>query len=308
MVVSLAACGTAATKKGYKVGFAFYGLTDPVWAELVKEAVTYGAGKGVEVTYVDAGKDPSKQVTQIENFIQSKMDAIVVLAIDTTALIDVTNKAKAAGIKIVDYSRGLKTADTSLSLDPKANGLALAEMATEWIKANFKEGEPVDWAFLNIPTVELGVEEGAATEASMKKLLPNAKMVATASTLTVEEGLTNTENFLQSDPNLRVILSLSGGGGVGGNEAVKAAIPKEKYSSFGLFSIDATEEEALNIIRADPEKGSISLGGGAEHGRLLVDMCIKLIKGETVAKSYPLPILKVDSKNAQKYYDDTFKK
>ena len=75
-----------------KVGFAFYNLSNPVWAELVEEAQTYGKEKGLGVTYVDAGEDSATQISQIENFIQSGMDAICILAVDVEAVEPVAKK------------------------------------------------------------------------------------------------------------------------------------------------------------------------------------------------------------------------
>lgn len=300
--------GAPAADKTYKVGFAFYNLSNPVWAELVEEAQTYGKEKGLEVTYVDAGEDSATQISQIENFIQSGMDAICILAVDVEAVEPVAKKAMDAGIKVIDYSRGLKNADTCLNLDPEATGQALAQLATNWIKENIGEDKAVKWGFLDIPTVEVGVQEGKAVEEEMKKLLPDSELVANASTLTVEEGMKNTESIMQANPDLRVILSLSAGGGVGGNNAVKAAIGEDQYKDYAVFSIDATEQEVLNIINGDPQKGSISLGSGAVHGRTLIDYAVKLLNGEPVEKMNYLPIVEVTPENAQSYYDETFKK
>lgn len=294
--------------KNYKIGMAFYGLSNPIWAEEVESAVAYGKQIGVEVTYVDAGTDSGKQIAQIENFIQSGVDAIVVLAIDTTALEDVTNKAKEQGIRIIDFTREMQTADTSITLDCEANGRALAEMAADWAKKNFEPGEKIEWAFLNIPTVQLGVEEGEATERAMKELLPDAELVATGATLTIEEGINNTENFLQAHPNLRLILSLGAGGGVGGNEAIKSSVNPEDYDKYGLFSIDATEQELQNIINGDPQKGSISLGAAKEIGIMMIDVAIETLENENFNDQYYLPITKIDSPEAaQRYFDANYK-
>ena len=115
----------------YRVGMAVYNLSNPVWSELVEEAQRYGKEKNLEVTYADAGQDSTKQISQIENFIQSGMDAIIILAIDVEAVEPLAKKAMDEGIYVVDYCRGLKNAHTSLELDPVKTGRALAEMAKE---------------------------------------------------------------------------------------------------------------------------------------------------------------------------------
>ena len=330
MILSLAACGGSAAPateapkadapateapkaeapaadEPFKIGFAFYGLSNPVWAELVEEAVVYGGEKGCEVTYVDAGDDPSAQITQIENFITAGMDAIVVLAIDSTSVDAICKEAVDQGIYVLDYSRNLKNAYCCLSLDPILDGEEMIKMITPFINEKYPDGV-FEWAHLDIPVNELGVTQGKAIEENMLKQFPNSKLVANASTLTTEEGLNNTQSIIQAHPDCRVIISQSAGGGVGGNEAIKAVASPDEYDDWLLFSIDATEQEALNIINGDPQKGSLSLGGGADHGRKLIDLSLELLNGGTIDYAQPLPVTHITAANAQEYYETTFKK
>ncbi len=322
MMFSLAACSKTTeessneadagteTESGnkFRVGFAVYNLTNPVWSELVEEAQRYGAEKNLEVTYADAGQDSTKQISQIENFIQSGMDAICILAIDVEAVEPVAKKAMDEGIYVVDYCRGLQNAHTSLELDPEKTGQALAEMAKTWLDENMKTDEPFKWGLLDIQTVELGVQEGAATEAAMEEILPNAELVANASTLTVDEGMKNTESILQANPDLRVMLGLSAGAGVGGNEAMKAAAGSESaYGDYALFSIDATEQEVLAIMNNEILKGSISLGSGKVHAQMLIDYVDSLLNGKEVERKNYMPIEAITAENAEEFYNNTYK-
>lgn len=291
----------------YKIGLAFYNLQNPVWAEVVEEAVRYGAEKGCSVTYVDAGENSATQISQIENFMQSGVDALGVLAVDNESIEAICKEAMDAGIKVVDYSRGIKNAYCTLTLNPYKDAEAIVALAKPFIEAKYGDKE-FEWAHLDIPTVEVGVIQGKAIEAEMLRVFPNSKLVFNGATLTTEQGMNNTEAALQAHPNLRVILSQSAGGGVGGNEAIKAAISPDEYDDYLLFSIDATEQELQNIMAGDPQKGSIGLGGGAEHGRCIIDLCLKLLAGETVEYDQSLPITIVTKETAQAYFDKTYKK
>lgn len=298
-----------AEQEKYKVGLCVYNLTNPVWSELVEEAQRYGAENGLEITYADAGQDSAKQISQIENFIQSDVDALIILAIDVAAVDPIAKQAMDKGIYVIDYCRGLENADTVLKLDPEATGAALAQMAKDWLEENYGYGddESFKWGFLDIPTVELGVQEGAATEAEMAKILPNAELVANAGTLTVDEGLKNAESILQANPDLRVMLGLSAGAGVGGNEAMKAA-SGGNYDDYALFSIDATEQEVVAIMNHEVLKGSISLGSGVNHARMLIDYTVSLLNGEEVEREYFMPITAITAENAEEFYNETYKK
>jgi ribose transport system substrate-binding protein len=286
----------------YRVGMTFSDLSNPVWAELVKESKAYGKEKGVDVTYVDAKSSATTQVTQIENFIQDKMDAIIICAVEANAIADVTKKAQDAGIKVVAYTQVLENFDADYLVDPYNTGYACGKRAAEWIKENYADEKVVEWGLMDLPEFPEIIERANGIIAGMEENAPNAKLVATASALTAEEGVNNAENFLQANPNLKVICCIGGGGSVGGNEGIKSAGITD-YETVGLFGIDATEQEIKNIINGDPQKSSVSLGGGKAHGDALIDISLGLLDGEDIETTQYMPIEVIDSTNAQEYFD-----
>jgi len=60
---------------------------------------------GVELQMEDAQEDVAKQLDQINNFIASGVDAIIVNAVDTDATEAMSNAAKSAGIPLVYVNR-----------------------------------------------------------------------------------------------------------------------------------------------------------------------------------------------------------
>lgn len=297
--------GGDAGTTGYKIGFAFYNLSNPVWAEVVDEAVSYGATLGHSVTYVDCGEDAQRQISQIENFITSGCDVIVLQPIDPAAVVSVVKEAQEAGIHVLSYSTDFEGAETNLALDPIATGEALVEMVSGWIDEKYPDGA-FDWVFMNIPTIELGVQEGDAVEAAMKERYPNSNLIGTAAVLTTEEGVSATENFMQAYPECRLYMGISAGAGVGGNEAIKTSVPQDEWDDYGLFSVDATEQECANIKNGEPQKGSIGLGGGREHGRAMLDLCVRVMAGEQLPRVASLPITMVTADNVAEYASATY--
>lgn len=299
--------GFAMAEESYKIGFSFYNLSNPVWAEVCKTAESYGKELGLNVTYVDCQQDAQKQISQIENFITSECDAIVILPIDPAAVVDVVAQAKEAGIHVLSYSTDFEGAETNLALDPVANGYALIEMCSPWIDEHYPDGV-FEWVFMDIPTIELGVQEGNATREAMLAKYPNSKEVGSAAVLTTEEGVNATESLMQAHPDCRVFIGISAGAGVGGNEAIKTAVPEDEWGNYGLFSVDATEQECANIKNGEPEKGSLGLGGGTSHGMAMIDLCLKALKGETLNRLEGLPITMVTAENVDEYIAATYGK
>lgn len=287
------------------VGITFSDLSNPVWAELVKEAQEYGSEKNLNVNYVDAKGDSAQQVAQIENFIQQGVDSIVICAVESNALTDVTKKAQDAGIKVVGYTQVLKNYDAQYLVNAYDTGYANGKAAAAWINERYANEPVVEWGLMDLPKFPEIIERANGIKAAITELAPNAKLVATAPALTAQDGVANAENFLQAHPNMKVIATIGGGGAVGGNEGVKSAGITD-HDSFGLFGIDATEQEIQNIIAGDPQKTSISLGGGKAHGRTLIDITVGLLNGKSVEKDQYMPVEVIGKSNAQKYYDEVF--
>ena len=304
LVISVGA-SIALAEETYTIGFSFYNLANPVWAELVETAKTYGESLGHNVTYVDCGQDSQQQIAQIENFIMSECDAIVILPIDPVAIENVVQEALDAGIRVISYSTDFVGAESNLALDPVANGYALIEMCGPWIDEHYPDGE-FEWTFMNIPTIELGVQEGNAVEEAMLLRYPNSKLVGTAAVLNNEEGMAAAEAFLSAYPDCRVYLGISGGAGVGGNEAIKGNVPEAEWADYGLFSVDATEQECVIIANGEVEKGSLGLGGGTAHGTELIDICLKALSGEELERYIGLPITRVTAENVEDYVAETY--
>ena len=62
----------------------------------------------------------------------------------------------------------------------------------------------------------------------------------------------------------------------------------------------------MNIINGDPQKSSVSLGGGAVHGETLIDIAENFRQGTEQEEIQYMPITVIDSSNAQEYYDEHF--
>ena len=97
------------------------------------------------------------------------------------------------------------------------------------------------------------------------------------------------------------MIGTSGGGGASGGKAGRESPGLTDVAKFGLFGIEATQQEIQAILNGDPQKSSISLGGGKAHGRTLVDMTADLRAGKQIAKDQFMPVTVIEKYNAQAY-------
>lgn len=307
-IIGTMSAGTAVyaddAKDDYTVGMTL-NLGNLTWAELAESAKAHGKELGMNVTVQNSNDDATTQVSQIENFIQADVDAIIVAAVESNSVEDVCKAAQDAGIKVIAYTQVIENADAEYLVDAYNTGYACGKRAAEWIKEVYGD-EPIEWALEDLPKYPEIIDRANGIKEAIEELAPNAELVATQPAEVMEDGQKNAENFMQSHPDIKVICSIGSGGGAGANEGVKSYISEDEYDKFGIFGIDATEQEIMNIINGDPQKSSVSLGGGAKHGEMLIDIADNFRNGVEQEKEQYMPITVIDSSNAQEYYDEQY--
>ncbi len=137
MMLVLAGCSdkkeqkdeTLVTEDKIQIGLSFDSFVIERWQRDRDVFVFTAKELGAEVNVQNANGDVQKQITQIEYFIDKKMDVIVVIAVDSEACSEVLKKAKDAGIIIVSYDRLLRNSDSDLyiSFDNEEVGRLMAQ-------------------------------------------------------------------------------------------------------------------------------------------------------------------------------------
>lgn len=116
-----------------QIGLSFDSFVIERWLRDRDMFVSTAKSLGAEVNVQVANGVVEEQISQIQYFIQKKMDVIVIIAIDGDALGDVVRKAQAEGIRIVCYDRmiGNVNADLYISFDNERVGELMAEALKE---------------------------------------------------------------------------------------------------------------------------------------------------------------------------------
>ena len=149
-----------------EIGFTFDSFIIERWERDRDVFVARAHELGAEVNVQNANGDVEAQISQIDYFIDKKVDAIVVVAVDCTALANVIAKAHRAGIKVISYDRLVSDANTDLyiSFDNQKVGDLMAGSIISQIG---KEGNIV---MINGPLTDTNVP--AVIEGFEKRLRP----------------------------------------------------------------------------------------------------------------------------------------
>ncbi len=139
---------------------------------------------GYKVVSLDAQNRPDLQLNQLDDVIELKPDAIIMNAVDFDSIVPGIEKARAAGIPVLNYDRQIRTTEfelTSVAGTVEIGQIAAGE-AIRLLKERYGEpkgkilqilGDPGDNYTLDI---QKGFEERMAAEAPNVELITKAAM------------------------------------------------------------------------------------------------------------------------------------
>ncbi len=240
-----------------KIGMTVQSLSNPTWAGYCQAIEKKVKEQGGRINYVACDSNVGKQVTQIENFISSGVDVIIIHPADPRGVEFALKQARENGIKVIAWDDNLENADLAWLIDNHELGYTIGEHAAKWI--NEKLDGNAEVAILNYPQLPILLDRGNGIVDAITELAPQAKIVAQSSAIDTKEGIEKMETIFQSNPNVKVVCSIGGGGSVGANEAAKAA-GKVTYD-FGIFAADATQPELSAMKNNEGIRMSVTVTG-----------------------------------------------
>lgn len=118
-----------ASKEKPVIGFSIDDLRVERWARDRDYFVEAAKKLGAEVNVQSADANEQRQISQIENLIAKKVDAIVIVPFNSKVLTNTVREAKKAGIKVLSYDRLILNADVDayISFDNERVGSLQAE-------------------------------------------------------------------------------------------------------------------------------------------------------------------------------------
>jgi inositol transport system substrate-binding protein len=250
--------------------------------------------KDVEVIYVDAMNDASKQLSQVENFVQQKVDAIVLVPVDTVSAPEMVDKANEANIPIVVVNRQYEGVEN-----------ATAYVGSESIKAGLMQMEEV--AKLLNGKGNIAIMNGQmGHEAQIKRTEGNKQIIEKQSDMKIvlegtaewdrAKGMTLMENWLQSGKKIDAVVSNNDEMAIGAIMALEAA---GKLEDVVVAGIDATPD-ALEYVKSGKLKVTVFQNAKGQ-GQGGLEIAIKAAKGEKVEKFNWIPYELVTKDNVEEY-------
>ena len=270
------------------------------WLSLVSGGIkSYAAQqKGVDLKVEDAQDDISRQISQIQNFIAQKVDAIIVVTVDTQATPKMTQLATAAGIPLV-YVNHPPAED---KLPPKVVFVGSNEVDSGTLQA--KEVCRLLGGKGNV-AVMIG---DLSNQSALQRTQDVKDVIATPACkglkITAEQsadwsrvkGADLMTNWITAGIPVDAVIANNDEMAIGAIQSLKAA---RKLDKVVVAGVDATPD-ALAAMKAGDLKVTVFQDAHGQ-GRGAVDAAIKLAKGQAVPSKVWVPFELVTPANMDKY-------
>lgn len=253
----------------------------------------------------DAGNDVAKQLDQVKNFIASKVDAIIVNPVDTSATQAITDAAAAAHIPLVYVNR------QPINVDTLPDGQA-------FVASNEADSGTLETKEVCRLLKAAGKDKGAnilvmqgelSNQAAVQRTKDIHDVIATpecAFMKIVQEQTANWQrdqaqnlmtNWLSSGIKYDAVIANNDEMAIGAIQAMKAA--GVDPSKTVVAGVDATQDALAEMAAGNLKATVFQDAAGQGHGA--VDAALKLMKKQPVEKKVYVPFQLVTPANMDKF-------
>jgi len=273
LLLGISACTSEAEPvedDSFTIGLSMNDMGNPFISFVAGGIEEAAKAEGNMTQLADAAGNVQNQISQIENFITMKVDAIFIFATDPVALADVVTRAHEAGIKIVTAGGNLDGADVVMNVDQFKWGEQSANLMVEWSKSVFTNttGKVIVLKVTN-------TSEAAKRSNGIIDTLTNAGfdvVVAETEALTAAEGRSIIENMWQQNSDAIGIVTYNADTASGANEFIMSLNNVDK-SKFAIYSCDTSDAiQALINQSKDNQsvfRGTVGIGGPEIDGKIV---------------------------------------
>ncbi len=248
---------------GKKIGITIQSLRNAYWAGVMSALEEVLAANGAEYTIVACDDNSATQIGQIENFISAECDLIMVHPSDANAVEDVCADARNTGIKVMCWDDPMTNTDGNWILNNTDLGIAIGQLAGEFINEHYSEDNKAEVAVLGYPQTKVLKERGDGIKQGLEEVASGKyEIVAEQPALEPNEAQTVMETILQQNPDCKVATGIGAGPMIGANEAMVIHTGGNIPEDMGVFTTDVTKQQLEQLLDKNAaSKGIIGFEG-----------------------------------------------
>lgn len=265
----------------------FQELDNPYFAVMKQALDEAGHAIGAEIFVTDARHDVAKQISDIEDLVQKRIDILLLNPTDSAGVEGAVREAKKAGVVVV-------------AIDAQASGPIDSFVGSKNHDAGRLAGEYLGRVLQG--RGQVAILDGIAVVPILERVRGFKDGIAKfpgISVVDVQNGkqersiaLSVTENMLQAHPQLAGIFSVNDGGALGALAAITAS-----GRNVALVSVDGLAEVVSAVVKGGPFKGTVAQ---FPRDQVRIGLGIALAKrwGANVPKEIPLDVKLLTPENA----------
>lgn len=295
---------TAASAENIGVSMALF---DDNFLTVLRNGMSdYAASQdGVSLQIEDAQNDVGKQLNQIQNFIASGVDAIIVNPVDTDATVAMSDAAAAAGIPLVYVNREPVNVDTLPAKQAfvASNEVESGTLETQEVCRLLKDQGKGEGAKIVVMMGELSNQAARQRTQDIHDVIAtdDCKFISIVEEQTANwsrtQGADLMTNWLSAGLEFDAVVANNDEMAIGAIQALKAA--GKDMGTMIVGGVDATQDALAAMAAGDLDvtvfQNAAGQGGGA------VDAALKFARGEAVETKVYIPFELVTPSNLADY-------
>ncbi len=240
--------------------------------------------KGWDYTIVDCENNAGTQVGQVENFIISGCDLIMVHPADAKSLEGICSEAMEADIKVMCWDDPMENTTANWVLNNTELGREIGKTAAEFINDNYTEDDKALVTVIGYPSTKVLLERADGIKEGLEENCEdNYEIIAEVDGLEAPEAQTNVETVMSAHPDANVFVGVGAGAMIGANEALLAEFGKGKIpENYGVITTDVTQQQ-LDSLKSGEEavRAIVGFEGSNEDtAKACVEMFERILSGE----------------------------
>jgi len=256
--------GAGATPSKGVIAFSYGNETSGIYPLIADPARREAQKLGYQFIQGDADGSCTKQVQNLQDFVQLKVQAIVVLPLcGLSEVKGVLKQAEAHHIVVVGYSEPVYGSSASIQYSNVAGADAVAANAVAWYKAHFSGGQPFSWALFTYD--QCGAPCTERTD-PIRSIITKATGVQPLEAVgaAAAVGYTGMQTLLQKNPNINMVIGVDDDVVIGADQALvqQIATTHRDPSLVYVAGMDG-ENAALQLIAKNGGTDGIYRASGA---------------------------------------------
>lgn len=270
-----------------KVGITIQSLSNAYWAGVMGKLEEQMDAKGWDYTIVDCENNAGTQVGQVENFIISGCDLIMVHPADAKSLEGICSEAMEADIKVMCWDDPMENTTANWVLNNTELGREIGKTAAEFINDNYTKDDKALVTVIGYPSTKVLLERADGIKEGLKENCEdNYEIIAEVDGLEAPEAQTNVETVMSAHPDANVFVGVGAGAMIGANEALLAEFGKGKIpENYGVITTDVTQQQLASLKSGKEAVRAIVgfEGSNEDTAKACVEMFERILSGEDFA-------------------------